>query len=464
MKRTLDEPSILGRCMVDIPDIGHRVLIEVDGRNGKTTHEGVILHPAAKGHITIKLANGYNASYAIDDIINIEKLAETPEVQTTQEPKLQTKEGLPHVRIIHTGGTIASKVDYKTGAVVAKFEPEELVTEIPELAQIANIDAVKLGNMFSDDIRPQHWNKLIDATKQAFDSGCDGVVITHGTDTLHITSAAMCFAWSGEGLAPPGRIALVGSQRSSDRGSSDASENLISAVLWAAEGPQPGAIRGDAAVVVMHSSSHDGTCSIQPGTGVRKLHSTRRDAFRNVNSQPIGYVSFEGNQPKIVLDSSYETELSQTECAVTNNPRTYSASVRIAQFIAGPYLHEEEIEAIVTTGPQAIVIHGTGLGHLPIDDPGDDAPENTKIWRVLTRCINRNIPVIVTTQCINGPIDMNVYSKGRKQQEMGLLGHGSVTSPDSTVVKIHYALSNNKDVTKILGMNLCGENKNTLRE
>ena len=463
MKRTLDEPSILGRCMVDIPDIGHRVQIEVDGHNGKTTHEGVILHPAAKDHITIKLANGYNASYAVDEIISIQKLAEIPVVQSNKQPKLQTKEGLPHVRIIHTGGTIASKVDYKTGAVVAKFEPEELVSEIPELAQIANIDAVKLGNMFSDDIRPQHWNKLVDATKQAFDSGCDGVVITHGTDTLHITSAAMCFAWSGEGSAPPGRIALVGSQRSSDRGSSDASENLISAVLWAAEGPQPGAIRGDAAVVVMHSSSHDGTCSIQPGTSVRKLHSTRRDAFRNVNSQPIGYVSFEGNHPKIVLDSSYETELSQTEREVTNNPRTYSENVRIAQFIAGPYLHEEEIEAIVTTGPQAIVIHGTGLGHLPIDDPGGDAPENTKIWRALTRCVNRNIPVVVTTQCINGPIDMNVYSKGRKQQEMGLLGHGSVTSPDSTVVKIHYALSNNKDVAKILSLNLCGENHNILR-
>ena len=464
MKRTLDEPSILGDSMVDIPDIGHRVQIEVDGHNGKTTHEGVILHPAAKGHITIKLANGYNASYAIDEVIAVKTLSGIAEAQSIEVGKLQFKEGLPRVRIIHTGGTIASKVDYKTGAVVAKFEPEELVSEIPELAQIANIDAVKLGNMFSDDIRPQHWNKLVDATQQAFDSGCDGVVITHGTDTLHITSAAMCFAWSGEGTAPPGRIALVGSQRSSDRGSSDASENLISAVLWAANGPQPGAIRGDAAVVVMHSSSHDGTCSIQPGTGVRKLHSTRRDAFRNVNSQPLAYISFEANQPKIILDSTYQTDLAQTNFEITNKPRKYSESVRIAQFIAGPYLHEEEIEAIVANGVQAIVIHGTGLGHLPIDDPGDDAPENIKVWRALTRCVNRSIPVVVTSQCINGPIDMNVYSKGRKQQEMGLLGHGSVTSPDSTVVKIHYALSNNKDVAKVLGMNLCGENINTLRE
>ena len=221
---------------------------------------------------------------------------------------------------------------------------------------------------------------------------------------------------------------------------------------------------GDAAVVVMHSSSHDGTCSIQPGTGVRKLHSTRRDAFRNVNSQPLAFVDISGEQPVVMLDNVYKNALTKTSPEINQNPRKYSENVRIAQFIAGPYLHEEEIEAIVANGPQAIVIHGTGLGHLPIDDPGDGAPENTKVWRALTRCVNRNIPVVVVTQCINGPIDMNVYSKGRKQQEMGLLGHGSVTSPDTTVVKIHYALSNNKDVAGVLTQNLCGENHNVLRE
>ena len=464
MKRTLDEPSILGNIMVDIPDIGHNVRIEVDGHNGKTTHEGVILHPAAPNHITIKLANGYNASYNLEEVIAIEILGVLGDDSKVNYSKLEFNEDLPRIRIIHTGGTIASKVDYKTGAVVAKFEPEELVSTIPELAQIANIDAVKIGNMFSDDIRSQHWNKMIDATKQAFDEGCDGVVITHGTDTLHITSAAMCFAWSGEGKAPPGIIALVGSQRSSDRGSSDASENLISAIHWAAHGPKPKAIRGDSAVVVMHTSSHDGTCSILPGTGVRKLHTTRRDAFRNVNSQPLAYVNIDGGKPSIVMDTTYQSELEQTELLVSDSPRKYSQDVRIAQFIAGPYLHEQEIESIVSNGVQAIIIHGTGLGHLPIDDPGKDAPENTKVWRALTRCVNRNIPVVITSQCLHGPIDMNVYSKGRKQQEMGLLGHGSVTSPDSTVVKVHYALSNDKDVATLLVKNLCGENLNVLRE
>ena len=184
MKRTLDEPSILGNIMVDIPDIGQKVQIEVDGHNGKTTHQGVILHPAASNHLTIKLDNGYNASYTIDEIVSIQVIGKIKEESVGAYSELEFNDQLPRVRIIHTGGTIASKVDYKTGAVVAKFEPEELVNTIPELAQIANIDAVKLGNMFSDDIRCQHWNKMIDATKQAFDEGCNGVVITHGTDTL----------------------------------------------------------------------------------------------------------------------------------------------------------------------------------------------------------------------------------------------------------------------------------------
>ena len=385
-----------------------------------------------------------------------------PEQELPDYNKMEFNEGLPRVRIIHTGGTIASKVDYKTGAVIAKFEPEELVSTIPELGEIANIDAVKLGNMFSDDIRTQHWNKMIDATEQAFREGCHGVVITHGTDTLHITSAAMCFAWSGDGKAPPGPIALVGSQRSSDRGSSDAAENLISAVYWAANGPKPMAIRGDSAVVVMHASSHDGTCAVQPGTGVRKLHTSRRDAFRNVNSQPLAYIDLEDGGPKIVIEDSYQLARNSTSSEISQSPRKYSTDVRIAQFIAGPWLHSEEIEAIVQTGVQAIVIQGTGLGHLPIDDPGKDAPENTKVWRALTRCINREIPIIVTNQCIHGPVDMNVYSKGRKQMEMGIMGHGSVAAPDTVVVKVHWALSNNVKLEDAIGMNLCGEGNNLL--
>ena len=450
--------------MVDAPVAGQRVKVEVNSHNGSTTIQGVALHPAAKNHLTVKLVNGYNASYPLEEVQSIEILgSHTPRPEVNPSSTV-VDETLPRIRILHTGGTIASKVDYTTGAVVARFEPEELIASLPELTTLANIEAVKLGNMFSDDIRPQHWNSIIQASKKAFDDGCDGVVVTHGTDTLHISSAALSFAWGGKGEKPPGPIAFVGSQRSSDRGSSDASENLLSAVYWAAHGPAPIGDSGDGVVVVMHASNNDGVCAVYPGVGVRKLHSSRRDAFQTVNCEPLAMITVDNGECSHILEAAYKEDLTRaSNRPVCQRPTTYETGVRIAQFVAGPWLHSEEIEAIVQTGVQAIVIQGTGLGHLPIDDPGKDAPENTKVWRALTRCINREIPIIVTNQCIHGPVDMNVYSKGRKQMEMGILGHGSIAAPDTVVVKVHWALSNAMKVENAVAANLCGEGNNLLR-
>jgi glutamyl-tRNA(Gln) amidotransferase subunit D len=452
--------------MVDVPDDGSRVLIEVESHNGSTKIEGFVIPAAAAGHITIKLVNGYNASYAIDSITSLEIVENTIEkASTEQSPATKFNESLPTVRILHTGGTIASKVDYKTGAVVARFEPEELISSIPELTDIANVEAVKLGNMFSDDMRPQHWNKIIDASKQAFEDGVDGIVVTHGTDTMHYTAAALSFSWAGSGGKSPRPIAIVGSQRSSDRGSSDAAENLIAAVHWAANAPSPIGGSGDSVVVVMHTSSNDGECSVHPGIGVRKMHSTRRDAFRGINTQPLAIISANNGKPSIQLSETYSAELElPITREVTTTPDKYETEIRIPQFIAGPWLVSEHIDAIMNIGCQAIVIHGTGLGHLPIDDPEGDAPENTLVWRSLTRAINREVPVVIVNQCISGPIDMNVYSKGRKQMQMGILGHGIIAPPETVVAKLHWALSKGEEISSIIAADLCGEGRATLME
>ncbi|MBT4069731.1 MAG: Glu-tRNA(Gln) amidotransferase subunit GatD [Euryarchaeota archaeon] len=452
--------------MVDVPDDGSRVLIEVESHNGSTKIEGFVIPAAAAGHITIKLVNGYNASYAIDSITSLEIVENTIEkASTEQSPATKFNESLPTVRILHTGGTIASKVDYKTGAVVARFEPEELISSIPELTDIANVEAVKLGNMFSDDMRPQHWNKIIDASKQAFEDGVDGIVVTHGTDTMHYTAAALSFSWAGSGGKSPRPIAIVGSQRSSDRGSSDAAENLIAAVHWAANAPSPIGGSGDSVVVVMHTSSNDGECSVHPGIGVRKMHSTRRDAFRGINTQPLATISANNGKPSIQLSETYSAELElPITREVTTTPDKYETEIRIPQFIAGPWLVSEHIDAIMNIGCQAIVIHGTGLGHLPIDDPEGDAPENTLVWRSLTRAINREVPVVIVNQCISGPIDMNVYSKGRKQMQMGILGHGIIAPPETVVAKLHWALSKGEEISSIIAADLCGEGRATLME
>ena len=267
--------------MVALPDPGVRIKATVSTHNETAEHTGLVLPPASKGHISIKLDNGYNVSYPTEDLLEWEPLPinDQPKAPELNAPEADT--GLPRIRLIHTGGTIASKVDYATGAVEAKFEPEEMLDAIPELASIARLDAVKIGNMFSDDIRPQHWNIISDACAQAFEDGCRGVVIAHGTDTLHITSSALSFAFAGKGTRPAGPIVMVGSQRSSDRGSSDATENLLAAVHWAAHGPLPNGEAGDAVVVVMHHTQSDGVMAVHSGLAVSKdaLLSPRRISF-----------------------------------------------------------------------------------------------------------------------------------------------------------------------------------------
>ncbi len=435
--------------MVEMPTVGKRVKMVADGPAGNTSHEGVVLPGAAQDHLTIKLANGYNVSYPIDMVKSIEEIGDT----STSEPSgtnIEQNQDLPKVTIIHTGGTIASKVDYATGAVIARFEPEELLASVPEILEIANIDAVKLGNMWSDDIRPLHWNKMIEACQDAFNSGSVGVVITHGTDTLHISAAALSFAFAGNGGKPAGRIVFTGSQRSSDRASSDASENLLASVYWAANGPDVSG-EGDSAVTVMHAGSGDGICAVSPGVGVRKMHSTRRDAFQMVNGERISEITIsrEGLSHKPV-SSSQERSI--------ETPTKYDPAIKIAQFFAGPHLHADLLEAAQSSGYSAIIIHGTGLGHLPIENPNGDAPENDKLAQVIQ---SSSIPVIIANQCINGPVDLNVYSKGRNQQEIGVLGHGSTSSPEALLAKVHWAMSNGKDL-QILSENLCGENQSSL--
>ena len=436
--------------MVEMPSIGKRVKMVADGPAGSTSHEGVVLPGAAQDHVTIKLANGYNVSYPIQMVKSIEEIgdASTPK---TSSANIEQNQDLPKVTIIHTGGTIASKVDYATGAVIARFEPEELLASVPEILEIANIDAVKLGNMWSDDIRPVHWNKMIDACQEAFDSGSTGVVITHGTDTLHVSAAALSFAFAGNGGKPAGRIVLTGSQRSSDRASSDATENLLASVYWAANGPEVSG-EGDAAVTVMHAGSGDGVCAVSPGVGVRKMHSTRRDAFQMGNGERISEVT-------ITRDGLSHSPVTNSQTRSLEAPTKYNPEIKIAQFIAGPHLHSDLIEAAQNAGYSALIIHGTGLGHLPIDNPNRDAPENDQLRQVIQSC---SIPVIIANQCINGPVDLNVYSKGRNQQEIGVLGHGSTSSPEALLAKVHWALSNGKDLS-ILSEDLCGENQISLK-
>ena len=442
--------------MGEWPEAGTPVKVAVKTWSGVVEHEGLALPAAGPKLITLKLANGYNVSYPESYVESVEILDEV-EISEEEAPTPIEQDGnLPLVHLIHTGGTIASKVDYATGAVTARFEPDELLQSVPELRSVARLRVVKLGNMFSDDIRPRHWNRMLKATEEAFAEGAVGVVITHGTDTLHLSAAAMGYGWAGNGGRPPGRIALTGSQRSPDRGSSDAAENLVAAVHWAAHGPEPTGYR-DASVVVMHSESSDGRCAVLPGIACRKYHSSRRDAFKAINQGPLAWINNDGTGPSIEM-AEHEPADARVEAI---SPMMFNEDVRIAQFIADPHLDPNLVMLAIKDEFDAIVLHGTGLGHLPISDPQDDSPENTKLRLMLEdHCSNGGV-VVVVAQTIHGPMNLNVYAKGREQQDMGVIGHGSLCPPSSALVKLHHLLSRGggqETVASNWTEDLCGEN------
>ena len=443
------------------PDSGTPVKIIVKTWAGKNEYLGLALQSSEDKIITIKLENGYNISFPKSYVEGFEIIDDLPENETEEIIVEPQDNNLPLVYLIHTGGTIASKVDYATGAVTARFDPHELLDAVPELRKIARIRAVKLGNMWSDDIRPRHWNRMLKATEEAFAEGAVGCVITHGTDTLHISAAAMSYGWSGRGGRPPGRIVLTGSQRSPDRGSSDASENLIASVHWAANGPPPTGYR-DSAVVVLHSESSDGRCAVLPGCACRKYHSTRRDAFKAINQEPLARINIDKDE--ITISSDLEVHDARVESL---SPMLFDEKIRIAQFICDGHLQPELVNAAIENKFDALLFHGTGLGHLPISDPEEDSIENRKLRVILEDYCAQDGIAVVVAQTINGPINLNVYSKGREQQEIGIIGHASLCPPESALIKLHHLLSlgeGNDAVRNGWMEDLVGENPPFARE
>ena len=437
------------------PNHGDRVRIGASTPEGPVTHEGILLAPATVGHITVKLDNGYNVTFLETEITEMTLITVQAIEEQTFDKNPSEDLDLPEVWILHTGGTIASKVDYVTGAVAARFEPEELLDTVPELSQHARIRAKKLGNMWSDDIRARHWNAMMTETKRAFDAGAAGVVITHGTDTMHYSAAAAAFSWAGSGKRPPGRIVFTGSQRSSDRGSTDGTENLLAAVHWAAHGPEVTGENGDAAVIIMHADSDDGVCAVLPGCAARKFHSSRRNAFQTINSEPLGmvHVGRTGNCT-IEVDAIVPTR------EISQDPILYNESTRILQLMAGAHMFADQIE--LAHHYDAILFHGTGLGHLPIEDPNDDSPENVAMREAISNYCSQGGIAVMTTLCIHGPVHLDVYSKGREQQELGILGNHATLGPDAALIKLHFLLSSEQDIKTGWDANLCGENYSSI--
>ena len=420
------------------PEYGDMVKVHTD----EAVYEGILMpRPEIfeKDHTIIKLDNGYNIGIDNKKIKKIEVIKKY-EKKKEEKVKLSHKKGLPTIAILHTGGTIASRVDYRSGGVVATFTPEDIVSMFPELAEIANIDSELIANMWSDDLRFPHFKLIAKAIEKKVKDGVDGIIIGMGTDNLAVASAALTFIVE----QTPIPVIFVGAQRSSDRGSSDASMNLICAAEFIAKTDFAGV------AICMHESSSDKTCAILPPTKTKKLHSSRRDAFKPVNDTIIARIDY--NSKKIQFIKENYTKRDKNRKLVIKPDM--KEKVGLLKITINMFPKQFEF----FKGYKGLVIEGTGLGHTPGHVPNELAKIHEKIFPAIKKVIDSGCVVVLATTCLFGRVQMQVYSKGRDLLKLGVIPSEDML-PETAFVKLAWLLSNYKkeEVKELIGKNLRGE-------
>jgi glutamyl-tRNA(Gln) amidotransferase subunit D len=401
---------------------GVRVWSDADVTTTRGRFKGIILprsETADDKHIVLKLRNGYNVGITVGTVTEIKEIGykeahyKIPEKEFPYDPRK------PRVKLLGTGGTIASRLDYRTGAVIPAFTPGELYGSVPELADICNLETEKLYGVFSENMGPEQWVGTAQAIGREIEKGVQGIVIGHGTDTMHHTAAILSFMVQNS----PVPIVMVGSQRSSDRPSSDAALNLIDATKTAAE--------SDIAevMVCMFGPTSDQYDLLHRGTRVRKMHSSYRSTFRTIGDIPIAMVSRDWIIP---LRDDYKRRRSDKNVIVNTK---FEEKVSIVYYY--PNMKPDIIESLIDNGYKGIIIAGTGLGHV-----------NKPLYPALRRAREKGIALYMTVQTLWGYVQMFVYDTGRDIMELGVVP-GANMLPEVAYVKLGWALGQTSDLEKV---------------
>ena len=397
---------------------------------GNLTYSGIIMpryEHSDDEHIVLKLGSGYNIGLEISEIKKIE-IQKREQIQSEDEEMVKTNSSLPKILLLSTGGTIASKIDYRTGAVTPALTAKELHASVPELAQIANIDTEELFSEYSENLQPEHWKKIVEKLDQYSKSDYAGIIIAHGTDTMHYTASFLSFALSGY----PIPIALVGSQRSSDRPSSDAALNLIAATRFVLEKNVQGVY------IVMHHNESDDAIVCHLGTRVRKNHTSKRSAFQTIGGDPafliLGEIIQKNVQKSFFTNSEYNPKLNlDTNVALVKYHPGYDPKI---------------INKLVESGYKSIIFEGTGLGH--VGKTMYDSIKNAK---------ENGLFLGMTSQCLDGRVRMTVYESGRDLVNLGITPLLDII-PETALVKAMWALGNTNnidDMKKLMLQNIASE-------
>jgi len=375
-------------------------------------------------HLVLKLPTGYNVGIDVRTITSATKYGTKEAHYKIPEKEFPTSPDKPNVKLLGTGGTIASRLDYRTGAVIPAFSPGELYGAVPELADICNLSTEKLFGVFSENMGPHEYKVLAKAIGQEIENGIDGIVVGHGTDTMHHTASALAFMVQDS----PVPIVMVGSQRSSDRPSSDAALNLIHATTTAAT--------SDIAevMVCMFGPTSDEYALLHRGTRVRKMHSSYRSTFRTIGDVPLATVTRDGVVP---LRDDYNRRRDDRRARITP---TFEERVTLVYYY--PNMHPDIIDALVERGYKGIVIAGTGLGHV-----------NKPVYPAIERAVAAGVAIYMTVQTLWGYVHMFVYDTGRDLMAKGIVPAENML-PEVAYVKLGWALGQTEDLDEVKRMML----------
>lgn len=370
-------------------------------------------------HIVLKLATGYNVGIDVDTIRSMKEVGYRKANYKIPEKEFPVSPDKPNVKLFGTGGTIASRLDYRTGAVIPAFSPGELYGAVPELADICNLTTEKLFGVFSENMGPAEYKTLAKAIGEAIGDGVDGIVIGHGTDTMHHTASALSFMVQNS----PVPIVMVGSQRSSDRPSSDAALNLIHSTTAAA--------KSDIAevLVCMFGPTSDEYALLHRGTRVRKMHSSYRSTFRTIGDYPVATV-----EQDVITPLRQDYKRRRTDREVTILPY-FEEKVSLLYYY--PNMMPDIIDSLVDNGYRGIVIAGTGLGHV-----------NKPVYPALERACKKGVAVYMTVQTLWGYTHMFVYDTGRDLMSLGVIPADNML-PEVAYIKLAWALGQTNDLEKV---------------
>ncbi len=367
-------------------------------------------------HIVIKVDTGYNVGIDIVTINSMKEVGYSKATYKIPEKEFPYKEGQPFVKLLGTGGTIASRLDYRTGAVIPAFSPGELYGAVPELADICNLSTEKLFAVFSENMGPEQYKALAIAIGKEIENGIDGIIIGHGTDTLSHTAAALTFMVQN----PPVPIVLVGSQCSSDRPSSDAALNLIHAAYTAGH--------SDIAevMVCMFGPTSDEYGFLHRGTRVRKMHSSYRSTFRTIGNTPLATVSRINGVKPIIENYNHRRKDRKV-----NILPYFEEKVTIVYYY--PNMQPDIIDSLVDNGYKGIIIAGTGLGHI-----------NKPLYPAIRRATEKGVHIYMSVQTLWGYAHMYVYDTGRDLMAAGIIPAENML-PETAYIKLGWTLGQTTD-------------------